>query len=105
MQNVILSRKLALAGTIAVAAWVMGLYFAFQPMALQGFPAFITAGSLEWTSAILALGAGAWCLRLLFQAIRRRGVAWWAYAIGLFAAGGTVLVAMVATNELLQITR
>lgn len=97
-----LNRRLALAGTAAAFAWVMGLYFALQPMHLPGFPGFITAGSLEWASAILAVGVGVWCLRLLFQAFRCRGVTWWAYSIGVLAASGTILVAITVVDVLLS---
>ena len=95
-----LNRKLAFAGTVAAASWVAGLYFAFQPMTLLGFPHVITAGVLEWASTIVALGAGVWCMRLLYRAFRCRGVAWWAYVIGLITAGGTVLVVLLSSYAL-----
>jgi hypothetical protein len=95
-----LSRKLAFAGTVAATFWVAGLYFAFQPMTLLGLPYAITAGVLEWASTIFALGAGAWCMLLLYRAFRCRGVAWWAYVIGLVTTGGTVLVALIASYAL-----
>jgi hypothetical protein len=83
-------------------AWAMGLYFAFQPMVLPGFPSLVTAGSLEWVSAILAIGASTRCLWLLFQATRSRGIAWWAYAIGSVAVSGTALVLIFAIYAALQ---
>jgi hypothetical protein len=97
-----INEKLALAGTTAAFAWVMGLYFALQPMQLSGLPEFIAAGCLEWVSTILAVAAGLWCLRLLSQAVRSRGVAWWAYAIGIVAAAGTILVAVIVAYALIS---
>jgi hypothetical protein len=70
-------------------------------MKLPGLPDVITAGSLEWVTVFLAVGAGAWCMRLLFQARQCRGVAWCAYAIGILAAAGTVLVAIIVVDVLL----
>ena len=96
------SRKLAFAGTVAAASWVAGLYFAFQPMTLLGLPHVVTSGILEWASTIIALGAGFWCIRLLYRAFRCRGVAWWAYVIGLITTGGTVLVVLIASYALLN---
>jgi hypothetical protein len=95
-----LSRKLAFAGTVAAASWVAGLYFAFQPLTLLGLPHFITAGILEWASTISALGAGVRCMLLLYRAVRCRGVAWWAYVIGLLTTGGTVLVVLISSYAL-----
>lgn len=97
-----LNRKFALAATTAALAWVVGLYLALQPMHLPGFPEFVTAGSLEWASAILATGAGLWCSRLLFQAFGCRGVAWWAYAIGIVSVAGTILFAILVFDMLLN---
>lgn len=97
-----LNRQLALAGTTGTFAWAVGLYFALLPMQPSGFPDFVTAGILEWASVILAVGAGMWCFGLLFRASRCRGVAWWAYGIGILAASGTVLVATIVVAVLLR---
>ena len=96
-----LNRKLTVAGMAAALAWVTGLYFALLPMQLPGLPNFITGGGLEWASAILAVGTGVWCFALLIQAFRCRGVAWWAYAIGILAATSILIVAIIVVGVLL----
>lgn len=97
-----LSRTLAFTGTSAALAWVMGLYFALLPKEVPWLPYFITSGYLEWMSLILALGAGIWCLRLLYKAVKLRGVAWWAYAIGILTVGITLLVMLVMVYGLVH---
>jgi len=89
-----LNEKLAIAGSVVTAAWVAGLFFAFQPMHLTGFPTGLTAGAFEWVFLILAIVSSAACFRLLYLAIRYRGVAWWGYAIGTLPATTTVLIGL-----------
>jgi len=96
-----LSRTLAFAGTSAAVAWVIGLYFAFSPNEVSWLPRSVTAGNLEWVSLIWALGAGLWCIYLLYKAVRFRGVAWWAYAIGILTVGATLLVMSIVIYGLL----
>lgn len=97
-----LSRTLAFAGTSAALAWVIGLYFAFSPTEVSWLPRSVTSGSLEWVSLIWALGAGIWCLYLLYKAVRFRGVTWWAYAIGILTVGATALLLGIVMYGLLH---
>ena len=97
-----LSRALAFAGTSAALAWVIGLYFAFSPNEILWLPRPVTSGHLEWISLICALGAGFWCLYLLYKAVRLRDVTWWAYAIGISTVGATVLVMFIVMYGLLH---
>lgn len=61
-------------------------------MTLPGLPDFITAGSLEWATTVLAVGAGLLCIRLLYLSRRCDGVSLRAYAIGLLAVFATAVV-------------
>ena len=97
-----LSRALAFAGTSAALAWVTGLYFAFSPNEVSWLPRIVTSGNLEWVSLIWILGAGLWCLYLLYRAVRFRGVTWWAYAIGILTVSATSLVMAIVVYGLLH---
>jgi hypothetical protein len=97
-----LSRKLAFAGTSAALAWLIGFYFALLPAKVPWLPSVITSGNLEWVSMIVAFAAGIWSLRLLFEAVRYRGVAWWAYAIGILTTAVTSFFAVIILYGLLH---
>ena len=87
-----LNKKLTFAGTASVLAYIAGVYFAFLPETLPGFPDFITTGNLEWAMTVLAVGCGVPCIFMLYRSAQRGGVSCPAYAIGLLAASATVLV-------------
>lgn len=87
-----LNKKLTFAGTASILAYIAGVYFAFLPRTLPGFPNFITTGNLEWAMTVLAVGGGVLCIFMLYLSPRRGGVSWLAYAIGLLAASATALV-------------
>lgn len=84
--------KLTFSGVASILAHIAGVYVAFLPMKLPGFPEFITAGRLEWAMTVLGVGSGVLCIFMLYRGRRIGGVSWPAYAIGLLAASATSLV-------------
>ena len=97
-----LNKKLSFAGVASILAYIVGVYFAFLPMTLLGFPDFITAGNVEWAMTILAVGYGVLCIFMLYLSPQHGGVSWPAYAIGLLAASATTLVIGVVLFGLLS---
>lgn len=88
----------ACAGTVILLAWVTALSAAFMPAA-AGLPSFVADSLVEALACVVAIVVSGYSCRLLYLAVRYRGVARWAFAMVFLPAKLTLGVAVFVGGE------